>query len=246
MKGVILAGGRGTRLYPLTGITNKHLLPVGREPMVFHAVRQLIKAGIRDILVISGPEHVKEMVRILGSGQEMGCRFTFRIQEEALGIAHGLLLAEDFAAGGKIAVLLGDNIATHSIKPYAERFKRQTGGARVLLKEVDDPRPFGMAVLDGGSLVRIVEKPDCCRRAFVVVGIYFYDSQVFDLIRETSRPVEGEWGITPVNNAYLARGQLTYDLLEGEWVDAGTFPAYRYANRLLTRSGNKIIDGEER
>ncbi|PKM86251.1 MAG: spore coat protein [Firmicutes bacterium HGW-Firmicutes-12] len=240
MKGVILAGGRGTRLSPLTKITNKHLLPVGKEPMVFNPVKQLISAGITDIIVVTAKEYAGEFRRLLGSGKELGCDFTFRVQDEPRGIAHALLLCEDFTKGENITVILGDNIAANSIKPYVRVFERQGGGAKVLLKKVADPSRYGIASIDEQSIISIEEKPLNSLNQFAVIGMYFYDSQVYDIIRSIGLSSRGELEITPVNNEYIARGKLTYDVLEGEWIDAGTYEAYREANDILFSINNEI------
>ncbi|MBO8159218.1 sugar phosphate nucleotidyltransferase [Thermosyntropha sp.] len=245
MKGVILAGGRGTRLYPLTKVTNKHLLPVGKEPMIFNPVKQLIFAGITDIMVVTGKEHMGEIVRLLGSGRDFGCDFTFKVQEEPLGIANALLLAENFARGEKIVVILGDNIATHSIKKYVDRFRQQKEGARVLLRKVEDPERFGIAALDELKIVEIEEKPLYPKSQYAVIGIYMYDEKVFDIIRQIRPNAHGEYEITPVNNFYISLNQLYYDLLEGEWTDAGTFESLAYANRIMLEIDNKIIVSED-
>lgn len=240
MKGVILAGGKGTRLYPLTKVTNKHLLPVGKEPMIFNPVKQLVSAGIRDIMVVTSKEHMGEIVRLLGSGKEFGCDFTFKVQEEALGIAHALSLAENFAAGQPLTVILGDNITTFSIKKYVDNFRQQKSGARVLLRRVEDPERYGIAAMDELKIVEIEEKPQEPKSAFAVIGIYIYDKEVFDIIREIDISATGEYEITSVNNAYIARQQLCYDILEGEWTDAGTFESLAYANEILLKADNRI------
>lgn len=242
MKGIILAGGRGTRLYPLTKVTNKHLLPVGKEPMIFNPVKQLVSAGIYDIMVVTGKEHMGEMVRLLGSGEEFGCDFTFKVQEEPLGIAHALLRAENFARGEKMVVVLGDNIATHSIKKYVDKFREQKEGARVLLRKVEDPERYGIAALDELKIVEIEEKPLQARSPYAVIGIYMYDEKVFDIIRCLGRSPSGEYEITPVNNYYIKLNQLGYDLLEGDWADAGTFTSWAYANQMMLKVDNKIME----
>lgn len=245
MKGIILAGGRGTRLYPLTKVTNKHLLPVGKEPMIFNPVKQLVSAGIEDIMVVTSKEHMGEIVRLLGSGKEFGCDFTFKVQEEPLGIAHALLRAENFARGEKIVVILGDNIATHSIKKYVDKFRKQEEGARVLLRKVDDPERYGIAALDELKIVEIEEKPFMPKSSYAVIGIYMYDEKVFDIIRRLGPAPSGEYEITPVNNFYIKLNQLCYDLLEGEWTDAGTFESLAYANEIMLKVDNKIITFED-
>ena len=233
LKGVILAGGLGTRLYPLTKVTSKHLLPVGNEPMVFHTIRQLKDAGITDILIVTNPYHIGDFVNVLGSGKEFGCGFTYRIQEEAKGIAHALALAEGFAAGDSIVVMLGDNIFESSIKLVVSEFQTQKTGARVLLKKVDDPERFGVANLNGNRIVSIDEKPAQPKSNYAVVGVYCYDSTVFDIIKTIEPSARGEYEITSVNNVYIERGKLEHSYLQGEWVDAGTFDALVTANNIV-------------
>ena len=233
LRGVILAGGLGTRLYPLTKVTSKHLLPVGNEPMIFHGVRQLTEAGITEILIITNPSNVGDFVNVLGSGKEFGCEFTYRVQEEAKGIANALALAEGFAAGGRIVVLLGDNIFESSIQQVVSDFEVQQAGARVLLKKVDDPERYGVATLNGDQVVRIDEKPKRPESDYAVVGVYFYDSLVFDVIRTIEPSSRGEYEITSVNNVYIERGQLEHSFLQGEWIDAGTFDSLTKAHHIL-------------
>jgi len=245
MKGVILAGGIGTRLFPLTKVTNKHLLPVGKEPMIYNPIRQLISAGIKEILVVTSKDHMGEVVRLLGSGKEFGCDFTFKVQEEARGIAHALLLAESFANGERITVILGDNISTHSIRKYVSDFKNQPSGAKVLLRKVTDPERYGVAALDEMKVVEIQEKPEKPKSNYAVIGIYMYDNKVFDIIRTITPSPRGEYEITSVNNKYVEMKELTYDILEGEWTDAGTFESLEYANRMLFRYGNEVVESDE-
>lgn len=240
MKGVILAGGKGTRLYPLTKATNKHLLPVGREPMVFHPIRQMVGAGIDDILVVTSVDHMGEMVNCLGSGVDLGCSLTYKVQDGALGIANALSLAEGFAAGGPICVILGDNIFQRSVASIAASFRAQEKGARVVLKSVHDPERYGVAALDEQHIIEIEEKPKAPKTSFAVVGLYFYDDQVFDIIRGIKPSARGEYEITSVNNEYIARRQLRYDVYDGEWTDAGTFESLQEANRLLHATANEI------
>ena len=241
MKGIILAGGKGTRLNPLTRATNKHLLPVGSEPMLFHPLRQLVDAGIRDILVVTSTEHMGDVVRCLGSGQDFGCELTYRVQEEAGGIAHALALGEGFAGGDRVCVLLGDNIFEHAIAPYVEAFRRQEKGARVLLKQVGDPERYGVAALDEKHVVEIEEKPSNPKSRYAVVGFYLYDGSVFDIIRTIAPSKRGELEITAVNNAYIERGELEYDFCRGRWTDAGTFDSLLEANRILSENQNRIL-----
>ncbi|MCK5342038.1 MAG: NTP transferase domain-containing protein [Candidatus Heimdallarchaeota archaeon] len=245
MKGVILAGGTGTRLFPLTKVTNKHLLPVGKEPMILNPIRQLICAGITDILIVTSKEHMGDVVGLLGSGHEMGCDFTFKVQDRPGGIAHALALAEDFASGGRIMVILGDNILTHSIKPYVEDFKNQASGAKVLLKKVGDPERFGIAALDEQNkmIIQIEEKPQNPKSDYAVIGVYMYDDKVFDFIRKIESSERGELEITSVNNIYIERGEMTYATIDGDWTDAGTFESLQYANELLLSINNMIKYG---
>lgn len=237
LKGVILAGGLGTRLDPLTKVTSKHLLPVGNEPMVFHSVKQLTTAGITDILIVTNPQYVGDFVNALGSGKDFDCEFTYRVQEEPKGIAHALALAEGFANGGRIAVLLADNIFETSIQHAADDFQAQQKGARVLLKQVPDPERYGVAVLNGNDrLIAIEEKPVQPKSDYAVVGAYFYDASVFDIIRTVEPSARGEYEITAVNNAYMQRGELEYSFVRGKWVDAGTFDSLSEAHQILLNS----------
>lgn len=238
LRGVILAGGLGTRLYPLTKVTSKHLLPVGNEPMIFHSVKQLTTAGITDILIVTNPEYVGDFVNALGSGKDFGCEFTYRVQEEAKGIAHALALAEGFAGGSRIVVLLGDNIFETSIQHAVNDFQTQERGARVLLKEVSDPERYGVATLNGNHIVAIEEKPKHPKSNYAVVGVYFYDASVFDVIRTVELSARGEYEITAVNNAYIDRSELEYSLVQGKWVDAGTFDSLAEAHQILLNSSD--------
>jgi len=240
MKGVILAGGKGTRLYPLTKATNKHLLPVGREPMIYHPIRHMVAAGITDILVVTSVDHMGEMVNCLGSGVDLGCGLTYRVQDGALGIANALSLAEGFAGGGKICVFLGDNIFQSSIAPIVESFRKQEQGARVVIKSVHDPERYGVAALDEQHILEIEEKPAKPKTSFAVVGLYFYDGQVFDIIRGIKPSARGEYEITSVNNVYIERRQLQYEIYPGAWTDAGTFDSLLEANKLLHDTANEI------
>jgi glucose-1-phosphate thymidylyltransferase len=241
MRGIILAGGKGTRLHPLTKVTNKHLLPVGREPMIWHPVRLLVGAGITEILVITSTEHMGDIVSCLGSGKEFDCSFTFKVQEDALGIAHALGLAESFSHHEPVVVILGDNIFSHGIRDLVARFRDQGPGARVLLKEVNDPQRYGVAALDETHVIEIEEKPEHPRSNYAVVGAYCYDAGVWDIIRSIAPSARGEYEITSVNNEYIRRGQLKYDVVEGGWTDAGTFESLAEANALMFASGNRIL-----
>ena len=235
LKGVILAGGTGSRLMPLTKVTNKHLLPVGRKPMIFGPIEKLTGAGVEEILVVTGTEHMGDMVTLLGSGREFGCRFTYKVQDEAGGIAQALSLAENFAQGSLLAVLLGENIFEDSLRPYADAFRAQGQGALILGKEVADPERFGVAEVDGDRVLGIEEKPSRPKSRIAVTGIYFYDREVFDLIRTCRPSRRGELEITDVNNAYIRRGAMQFRLMAGWWSDAGTFQSLAYANEQVAR-----------
>ncbi len=241
MKGIILAGGTGSRLFPLTKVTNKHLLPVGQQPMIFHPVRKLTAAGIDEILIVTGVDHMGDVVNLLGSGKEFGCRFTYKVQDEAGGIAQALGLAENFAAGVPVCVILGDNVFQDNLGPFVSAFERQRRGARVVLKRVPDPQRFGVAEVEGERIVRIVEKPKAPRSDLAVTGIYFYDGHVYDFIRTLRPSARGELEITDVNNAYLRRGELHFDVFKGWWTDAGTFDSLHRANE-LARAGKAAAE----
>jgi len=237
MKGVILAGGQGTRLYPLTKATNKHLLPVGRVPMIFHAVRQLVEAGIKEIMVVTSTEHMGDMVRCLGSGEEFDCTFSYRVQDKPLGIAHGLSLASNFARGERVVVILADNIFGSSIKHVVESFAKQKEGARVVLKKVSDPTRYGVAALDEKQVMYIEEKPKSPPSDFAVVGLYCYDEKVFDLIQTLNFSERGELEVTALNNEYIKLHQMEYEIFEGKWMDAGTPESWFEANRIFYEEG---------
>lgn len=242
MKGVILAGGLGSRLHPLTDITNKHLLPVGREPMIWHAVKQLVSCKIQDIMIVTSNTHMGDIVNSLGSGTRFDCAFTYRVQEKADGIADALYLARSFVGGEQIAVFLADNIFEYSISPYAAKFREQRSGAKVLLKEVSDPTNFGIAALDEDQIMRISEKPSEPPTKFAVVGCYFYDRHVFDYIENIETSERGELEITSVNNNYIEKSMLTYDFVNGRWTDAGTFDSLIEANAILFNNNNELCE----
>lgn len=242
MKGIILAGGKGTRLYPLTKVTNKHLLPVGKEPMIYNPIKQLISADITDILVITSTEHMGHVVNLLGSGKNFGCQFTYKVQDEAAGIADALALAENFTNGEKMVVILGDNICDTSIKESVNSFRTQEKGARVLLKKVGDPERYGVAAIDEKKVIQIEEKPMQPKSDYAVIGYYMYDNQVFDFIRKIEPSNRGELEITSVNNIYIELGQLEYDVLHGNWTDAGTIESLQYANEIMNRVQNQILE----
>ena len=234
MKGVVLAGGLGTRLKPLTDVTNKHLLPVYHEPMVYHPLRTLVDAGMDEILLVTGGEYAGDFLKVLQNGQALGIRhLEYAYQAGHGGIADALKLAEDFADGESICVMLGDNILEHSIAEAADAFRNQPSGARLLLKEVDDPERFGVAALDGDRITEIIEKPTDPPSRLAVTGVYFYDADVFEICQNLKPSDRGELEITDVNNAYLQRGDLTWSRIDGWWTDAGTFDSLLRANQLV-------------
>lgn len=241
MKGIILAGGLGSRLHPLTEITNKHLLPVGKEPMIWHPVRQLVMSKIKEILIVTSTHHMGDIVNSLGSGKRFGCQFTYRVQDEAGGIAHALALGERFAEGQAVTVLLGDNIFERTIAPHVDAFRKQKRGARVLLKQVGDPERYGVAALDEHQVIEIEEKPKQPKSNHAVVGCYMYDAHVFEVIRTVKPSKRGELEITDVNNAYIRKKQLAFSFVEGRWTDAGTFESLIEANTLLLSINNRIL-----
>lgn len=242
MKGVVLAGGLGTRLYPLTKITNKHLLPVYDRPMITYPIECLVKAGIKNILVVTGGNNPGDFLRLLGNGKEYGVeQINYAYQEGEGGIADALTLAEAHAANGPICVVLGDNIIEKNIAAAVADYKIQGTGAKILLKEVDDPRRFGVAVLDGDRVVQIEEKPKNPASRYAVTGIYMYDAQVFDFIKTLSPSERGELEITDVNNLYIRQGSMTWSELDGWWTDAGTFDSLLKASNLVAQGGaNKL------
>ncbi len=242
MKGVILAGGLGSRLFPLTKITNKHLLPVHDRPMIYYPLQTLINAGIQDILIVTGGNNAGDFLRLLGNGKEFGLKhINYTYQEGEGGIADALKLAEYFADKGKICVVLGDNIIEGNVRQAAQGFEKQERGAKILLKEVPDPQRFGVAEIEGQRILGIKEKPKFPKSNFAVVGIYMYDGTVFDIVRTLKPSERGELEITDVNNEYLRRGELTCDFLDGWWTDAGTFGSLLRANNLVAQTGaNKL------
>jgi glucose-1-phosphate thymidylyltransferase len=244
MKGVILAGGTGTRLFPLTKVTNKHLLPVGNEPMIFNPIKQLLSADITDILVVTSKEHMGDIVNLLGSGVDFGCTFTFKVQETAGGIAQALYLARGFVNDDNVIVILGDNILTHSIKPHVNAFiKHSSTSARILLKKVEGPERYGVAALDERNkmILEIEEKPKSPKSNYAVIGVYMYNPSVFKII-ETLKPSDrGELEISDVNNEYVKRMELSYGIVRGDWTDAGTMESLQYANKLLFDIHNEIV-----
>ena len=232
MKGIILAGGTGSRLFPLTKITNKHLLPVGRYPMIYHAIAKLDEAGIHDILIVTGKEHMGDVVNLLGSGSEFGLSFTYKVQDEAGGIAQALGMAEHFVQNDRMVVILGDNVFADSIVGFVHNFEMQPTGAKILIQEVSDPQRYGVPELSGERIVSIEEKPIHPKSDYAVTGIYMYDNRVFDIIRSLKPSNRGELEITDVNNAYIEANGLTYEILQNWWTDAGTHTSYNRANEL--------------
>lgn len=235
MKGVILAGGTGSRLFPLTKVTNKHLLPVGKKPMILHPIEKLIQSGIKEIIVVTGVEHMGDVVNLLGSGKDFGCEFSYKVQDQAGGIAQALGLTESFCRGSKLCVILGDNIFEDNLDSFARSFHEQTEGAKVILKEVSDPQRFGVPELQGDKIASIEEKPKNPKSSYAVTGIYFYDTQIFDIIRTLKPSGRGELEITDVNNFYVRQGSMTFDFFKKSWTDAGTFESLNTANQLMLR-----------
>ncbi len=222
MKGIVLAGGLGTRLYPLTKITNKHLLPIYDKPMIFYPIQTLVDAGIREIMVVTGGNNAGDFLKLLGNGSDFGLKhLNFAYQAREGGIAEALGLCEYFAEGQKVVVVLGDNIIERSIKKAVSRFKKQKEGAVIFLKRVKNPREYGVAEVAGGKVVNIVEKPRKPRSDLAVVGIYMYDNRVFDIVKTLKPSRRGELEITDVNNAYIREGLMIFEMLKGGWADAG-------------------------
>ena len=234
MKGVILAGGLGTRLYPLTKITNKHLLPIYNQPMIYYPINLLVRAGIREIVLVTGGHFAGHFLNLLGNGKDFGLDFiNYAYQEGEGGIADALRLAQVFTKDDPMIVILGDNILEKDITPFVENYRRQKGGAKILLKEVPDPQRFGVAEIKDGKIAAIEEKPKKPKSNLAVIGVYMYDAHVFDIVKTLVPSNRGELEITDVNNAYLHEGKLTYDIVEGWWTDAGTFGSLFHASRLV-------------
>jgi glucose-1-phosphate thymidylyltransferase len=241
MKGVILAGGLGKRLYPLTKITNKHLLPIYNKPMIYYPIETLIDAGIKDILIVTGGNHAGEFLRLLGNGRQFGLKhINYTYQEGEGGIAQALGLAKHFADNEKIVVILGDNIIEKNIKKAVEDLRKQPKGAKILVKKVPDPERFGVVEFDKKQQISgIVEKPKSPKSDYIVTGIYMYDSQVFDVIKKLKPSKRGELEITDVNNWYLKKRELTYNVLNGWWTDSGTFDSLLRANTLVSKKAKQ-------
>jgi len=243
MKGVILAGGLGTRLFPLTKITNKHLLPVFDRPMIYYPIECLVKAGIDDIMIVTGGRKSGDFLSLLGNGSEFGLKhLNYTYQEGEGGIAEALGLAEHWAGGDDICVVLGDNIIERNIKAGVEDFRAQGKGAKIFLKEVHDPERFGVAMLDGDKVTGIVEKPKHPESNLAVIGIYMYDNRVFDIIKTLKPSNRGELEITDVNNWFIEDGTMTYDVLDGWWTDAGTFQSLHKSSCLVADGGANNLD----
>ncbi|MBU0732177.1 NTP transferase domain-containing protein [Patescibacteria group bacterium] len=241
MKGIILAGGTGSRLFPLTKVTNKHLLPIYNKPMIYYPIETLVNAGIKDIMIVSGKGHAGHFLELLKSGGDFGARFSYGVQEEAGGIAQALGICEDFSDHEEVMVMLGDNLIEDPVKDAVEDFKKQKTGAKVFLKEVQDPRSFGVAEIQGDKIKSIEEKPANPKTDQAVIGLYIYDSQVWDVIKNLKPSGRGELEITDVNNYYADKGELTYKKLAGWWGDGGeSFDSYLKAcNLAADRHNNK-------
>ncbi|MBV8531018.1 MAG: NTP transferase domain-containing protein [Candidatus Eremiobacteraeota bacterium] len=236
MKGIVLAGGLGTRLRPLTKVTNKHLLPVYDRPMIYYPLQTLHRAGVREVMIVTGGNSAGDFLRLLGNGAELGLdQIYYAYQEGERGIADALRLCEHFAESQRIVVLLGDNIVEDDLAPYVRRYERQKSGARILLKKVEDPRRFGVPVFDGDRIVAIEEKPAVPQSAYAVTGVYMFDRRVFDFIRSLTLSQRGEFEIADVHNRYIRDGDLAYDILAGAWSDAGTFDSLYRAGELAFR-----------
>ncbi len=242
MKGVILAGGLGSRLHPLTKITNTHLLPVHDQPMIYYPIKTLINAGIEDIMIVTGGNSAGDFLRLLGNGKDFGLKhLNYTYQEGEGGIADALSLVEHFADEEPVCVVLGDNIIEKNIRHAVDEYRKQGKGAKILLKRVHDPQRFGVPELDGGRVVRVEEKPSEPKSDLAVIGIYFYDATVFDIIRTLVPSGRGELEITDVNNHYIERGEMTWNELEGWWTDAGTFASLLNASNLVAETGANNI-----
>jgi glucose-1-phosphate thymidylyltransferase len=244
MKGVVLAGGTGSRLSPLTRVTNKHLLPIYEKPMVYYPIQALVNAGIEEILLVTGGKNAGDFLRLLGNGRDFGLKhLNYTYQEGNGGIAEALGLAEFFAAGEKICVILGDNIIEYNICHAVANFRKEKDGAKILLKEVEDAGRFGVAEIRDNRVLNIQEKPQSPKSNYAVTGIYLYDSSVFQKIKRLNPSGRGELEITDVNNFYIEEGKLTYEMLHGWWTDAGTFESLLRANNLVAQTGANKMDG---
>ena len=244
LSGVVLAGGTGSRLYPLTKVTNKHLLPVGQYPMIYHPLMRLRETGITRVAVVTSPEHMGDVVNLLGSGSHLGLDLTYRVQDEPGGIAQALGLCENFARGHPFLVVLGDNILENNITREVQQYQKQNEGARILLKEVADPERYGVPRFRGDQIVEIIEKPKSPPSQYAVTGLYFYDAQVFDFISSLSPSRRGEYEVSDLNCAYVQQSTLTYGILDGWWGDAGTLDGWHQANELARSLTYPAIDDQ--
>ena len=243
MKGVVLAGGLGTRLRPLTAVTNKHLLPVYDQPMIYYPIQTLVNAGVTDIMVVTGGNSAGDFLKLLGNGKAFGLKhLNYTYQEGEGGIAQALALVEHFAGGDPVCVVLGDNIIEGNIAAAARAYRHQGGGAKIILKKVPDPDRFGVPELDGKRVLHIQEKPESPKSDYAVIGIYMYDGEVYDIIRTLKPSGRGELEITDVNNAYIKRDEMTWEELEGWWTDAGTFESLLHASKLVAETGANKMD----
>jgi glucose-1-phosphate thymidylyltransferase len=245
LKGVVLAGGLGSRLRPLTAVTNKHLLPVYNQPMIFYPIQTLVNAGITDIMIVTGGNSAGDFLKLLGNGKAFGLKhLNYTYQEGEGGIAAALSLVEHFASGEPVCVVLGDNIIQGNIRAAVDSYREQGKGAKILLKKVTDPQRFGVPQLDGQRVLKIEEKPAEPKSEYAVIGIYMYDERVFEIIRVLKPSGRGELEITDVNNAYIERGEMTWDVLEGWWSDAGTFESLLHASNLVAETGANNLELE--
>jgi len=243
LKGVVLAGGLGVRLRPLTAVTNKHLLPVYDQPMIYYPIQTLVNAGITDIMIVTGGNSAGDFLKLLGNGKAFGLKhINYTYQEGEGGIAAALALVEHFAAGNPICVILGDNIIEGNIREAVRAYRHQGQGSKILLKRVPDPQRFGVPELDGTRVKRIDEKPKMPKSQYAVIGIYMYDARVFEIIRTLKPSGRGELEITDVNNAYIERDEMTWDELEGWWTDAGTFESLLHASTLVAKTGANNLE----
>jgi glucose-1-phosphate thymidylyltransferase len=245
MKGVILAGGTGSRLRPITKVTNKHLLPVHDKPMIYYPLSTLISAGVTDIMLVVGNESAGDFLKLLSSGSEFGAKFTYRVQDESGGIAQALMLAADFVGGDDVVVILGDNIIEDNISESVKEFSKAGCEAMLFVKKVPDPERFGVAEIDSGRIVSIEEKPKSPKSNYAVTGLYMYNSEVFGIIKGLKPSARGEYEITDVNNEYIRRGRLLYKELKGYWTDAGTFPSLFRASALVREKEEKAARAEK-
>jgi len=238
MRGIIIAGGRGTRLKPVTNITNKNLLPIYNKPMIYYSIEKLVDAGVKEILIVTGTEHAGQFVNLLGSGSEFGIKLHYEVQRDPLGPADAINVAKDFAQGEKVVVIFSDNIVEDDITNACNDFKKQTTGAKIFLKEVTDPRALGVAEIKDGKVISIEEKPKDPKSNLAVIGLYMYDGKAFDII-ETLKPSErGEYEVTDLNNIYIKNGEMTYEILNGFWIDAGTFDTMLKASNWASEKCN--------